>query len=82
MDENLASRIRTCGLPVLEIDAGILAAVAKGGGLVVLTRDGQPVAAFVGLDDLGFLLDAEAAEQEDRLRVDDPTSGSHRSLGH
>ena len=83
MDENLEYRIRTSGLPTLEIDAGTLAAVAKGAGLVVLTRDGHPVAAIVSLEALGFLLDAEAAEEEDRLRGDeDPPSGSHRALGH
>jgi hypothetical protein len=83
MDENLASRIRTCGLPTLEIDARILAAVAIGGGRVVLMQGGQPVAAVVGLEDLGFVLDAEAAEQEDTLRGDeDPPSGSHRGWGH
>lgn len=83
MDENLEHRIRTAGLPVMEIDAATLAAVAKGDGRVLLVRQGRPVAAVVSLEDLGFVLDAEAAELEDRLRGDeDPPSGSHRALGH
>lgn len=83
MDENLEYRIRMAGLPVMEIDAATLAAVAKGDGRILLVREGRPVAAVVSLDDLGFVLDAEAAEQEDQLRgLDDPPSGSHRALGH
>jgi hypothetical protein len=83
MDKNLEYRIRAAGLPALEIDAAMLAAVAKGDGRVLLLRQGQPIAAVVSLADLGFVLDAEAAEQEDQLRdLDDPPSGSHRVLGH
>lgn len=83
MDENLKKRIQTSSLPTLEVDAGILAAVAIGGGRVVLLQHGQPVAAIVSLEDLGFVLDAEAAEQEDELRSgEDPPSGSHRTWGN
>lgn len=83
MDENLEYRIRMAGLPVMEIDAATLAAVAKGDGRVLFLHQGRPVAAVVSLEDLGFVLDAEAAEQEDQLRgEDDPPSGSHRALGH
>lgn len=68
MDENLASLIRTCGLRAWEVDSGILFAVAKDGGSVVPVRDGRPVAAVVSLDDLAFILDAAAAEQDDILQ--------------
>jgi hypothetical protein len=58
-------------------------AVGKGGGRLVLMKQGRPVAAIISLEDLGFVLDAEAAEQEDQLSGDeDPPSGSHRKLGH
>lgn len=83
MDENLMHRITSSGLATLEAGDGILQTVAKSGGRVVLVQQGRPVAAIVSLEDLGFVLDAEAAEQEDRLRDDeDPPSGSHRSRGN
>ena len=83
MSKNLEYRIQTSGLPASEIDDEALALVAKSGGRVVLTRDGKPVAAIVNLEDLGFLLDADEAVQEDQLRSDeDPPSGAHRIRGN
>lgn len=83
MDDALASLLQTCGLPRLEIDTAVLAAVAKDGGRVVLLKDGRPVAAVVSLEDLGFVLDADAAVHEDTIRGDeDLPSGSHRAWGH
>lgn len=79
---------RSPSIRVVEVRGAELTALAQLGarGRVVLVKDGKPVAAVVGAEDLGFLLDADRdlaeAEMEDEATPPPPSSGKVKKFEH
>lgn len=78
---------RDRGLHVVEVKGPELAALARlaAGGRAVLIKDGQPVGALVGVEDLAFLLDADrdlAEAQMDEEATAPPSSGKVKKFEH
>lgn len=78
---------RNPSLHLVEAKGPELVALARlaAGGRGLLMRDGKPVAALVGLEDLAFLLDADrdlAEAQMDEEAAPPPSSGKVRKFEH
>lgn len=77
---NPKRRVSLENLPSMEATPDLARAVANHPGLVVLMQHGKPIGAAVDLDELLFILDARAAEDEDTLSgLEEPSSGEHHA---